>query len=265
MIVEATSSEGATVDFSVSATDKCSSSATVTAEPASGSLFPMGQSEVTCRAVDGLGNSSECTFTVTVVDRTPPQITCTTEDITVQGSTSGNPPLPHSALRWPPQGGPPVYAITAEVSYPDPVATDTCQIEEIQVVCAPPSGSRFALGTHTVTARALDAAGNEATCTFQVTVAGLQAFIRGDSNLDSRVDIADPVATVSFLFLRTFALQCKDAADVNDDSLLDIADVVYELNYIFRGGPRPAEPFYPLCGTDPTSDALGCERYYPCE
>ncbi len=96
-------------------------------------------------------------------------------------------------------------------------------------------------------------------------MAGLQAYVRGDTNLDSRVDIADPIATVSFLFQGTFALECKDAADVNDDSRLDITDVVYELNYIFRGGPQPEEPFYPLCGTDPTPDLLGCERYYPCE
>jgi hypothetical protein len=46
----------------------------VICEPPSGSLFPIGQTTVTCHAVsgdgDGRGGASECSFTVTVIDRT---------------------------------------------------------------------------------------------------------------------------------------------------------------------------------------------------
>ena len=80
------------------------------------------------------------------------------------------------------------------------------------------------------------------------------------------MDIADCVATVSYLFLGAFDLKCLDAADSNDQSDLDLADVVYTLSYLFRGGPEPREPFGDLCGLDPTDpDGLDCARYYPCE
>lgn len=38
-----------------------------------GSLFPPGQSTVTCTATDAAGNTSECVFTITVADLTPPE------------------------------------------------------------------------------------------------------------------------------------------------------------------------------------------------
>src|SRR5205823_4026469 len=43
--------------------------------PPSGSSFPLGTSTVTCTARDASGNTSTGTFTVTVVDTTPPVIT----------------------------------------------------------------------------------------------------------------------------------------------------------------------------------------------
>ena len=48
------------------ATDNCDPSPTVVCVPPSGSVFPAGPTLVTCTATDACGNSSECTFTVTV-------------------------------------------------------------------------------------------------------------------------------------------------------------------------------------------------------
>src|SRR5262245_19531457 len=63
------SSGGAVVNFSVTATDNCDSSPSVSVTPPSGSLFSFGTRTVTATATDDSGNSSQCSFSVTV--RTP--------------------------------------------------------------------------------------------------------------------------------------------------------------------------------------------------
>ncbi len=65
----------AVVNFTVNATDNCSGTVTVTSTPASGSSFPVGTTTVTTTATDVCGNSSTCSFTVTVTDSQKPVIT----------------------------------------------------------------------------------------------------------------------------------------------------------------------------------------------
>jgi sugar lactone lactonase YvrE len=48
------------------ATDSCSTSVTVGSSPASGSVFPVGTTTVNATATDGAGNTSSCSFNVTV-------------------------------------------------------------------------------------------------------------------------------------------------------------------------------------------------------
>src|SRR5204863_1201720 len=64
----------AVVHFQVSATDNCSS-ATVLCTPASGSVFPLGTTTVTCIATDAAGNMTTTSFSVAVVDQEPPVVT----------------------------------------------------------------------------------------------------------------------------------------------------------------------------------------------
>lgn len=59
---------GAVVVFSASATDDIDGSVAVTCVPASGTLFPYGATQVTCTAVDAVGNVGTAVFTVTVAD-----------------------------------------------------------------------------------------------------------------------------------------------------------------------------------------------------
>ncbi len=87
------------------------------------------------------------------------------------------------------------------------------------------------------------------------------AFLRGDVNQDTAVDITDAVAILEYLFLG-FPTNCLSALDANDDGGANIADVGYMLAYLFTSGADPAAPF-PLCGGEPTPDSLTCDLY-PC-
>jgi hypothetical protein len=84
-----------------------------------------------------------------------------------------------------------------------------------------------------------------------------KAFIRGDSNQDKRIDIADTVFMLSYIFMGGRPPTCEDAFDTNNDSRMDISDPIFLLNYLFMGGPQPSHP-YPIPGVDPDLDTLGC-------
>ncbi|MFN0059101.1 MAG: plastocyanin/azurin family copper-binding protein [Planctomycetota bacterium] len=83
-----------------------------------------------------------------------------------------------------------------------------------------------------------------------------QLFIRGDTNSDGQIDVADPITLLGHLFLQEPEPACTDAADATDDGTLNIADAILQLSYLFGGGTLPA-PF-PQAGADRSSDALYC-------
>src|SRR5204863_6822010 len=117
----------------------------VASGPASGSSFAVGTTTVTSTATDAAGNTSTCSFTVTVTDNQLPQISCPA-NLSVNaapGACSSN--------------------VTFTVN-----ATDNCP--GVTVASSPASGTSFAVGTTTVTSTATDAAGNTSSCSFTVTV-----------------------------------------------------------------------------------------------
>ncbi len=65
----------AVVNFVVTATDNCNGAITIVSTPASGTAFPIGVTTVTSTATDACGNSSTCTFTITVLDGQLPVVT----------------------------------------------------------------------------------------------------------------------------------------------------------------------------------------------
>ena len=130
--------------FNVSATDNCAVT-NVASAPPSGSAFPVGVTTVTSTARDSSGNSSSCTFTVTVLDTQPPAVSCPGA-ISVSAASGQT---------------------TATVEFLV-TATDSCAVTNL--VSVPPSGFAFPMGTTTVTNLASDASGNFSTCTFTVTV-----------------------------------------------------------------------------------------------
>lgn len=74
VFAEATSAAGATVSYTVTATDLVDGPVAVTCTPASGTFFAFGQTEVACVASDSRFNEANVTFIVTVQDTTAPQV-----------------------------------------------------------------------------------------------------------------------------------------------------------------------------------------------
>src|SRR4051794_3561591 len=141
---EATGPHGAEVKYEASAEPgSMDESGTITSfvcTPASGSLFPLGTTSVSCTATDAQGASTTGTFTVTVTDTTAPVLTL-----------PGDIETDHHVV---------TYTATAT----DLVDGGT------SVDCHPPSGSTFPTGTTTVNCSATDMHGNTAHGSFHVTV-----------------------------------------------------------------------------------------------
>ena len=75
IVTQAVSTEGTTVGWRPSATDDCSPAVSITCQPRSGSLFPVGRTPVSCIAKDASGNDEHCTFLVIVLPPPPLRIT----------------------------------------------------------------------------------------------------------------------------------------------------------------------------------------------
>ncbi len=78
----------AVVNFTPTATDNCAGVVTITSVPASGSAFAIGVTPVVVTATDVCGNSSTCTFNVTVIDGQLPVISAQPSNRTVCAGTS---------------------------------------------------------------------------------------------------------------------------------------------------------------------------------
>jgi HYR domain len=125
-----------------------------TCVPASGSLFPVGQTTVSCTATDALNRTATCSFPVTVL-----------------APTSENSPVPPPTISCPfnqtassPNGG----AVSA--SYPAPNVTGG--VAPVSTSCSPASGSTFSVGTTPVACSATDSLKRTAACQFTMTVLG---------------------------------------------------------------------------------------------
>ena len=95
--------------------------------------------------------------------------------------------------------------------------------------------------------------------------AAARYFVRGDSNVDGRVNISDPIHLLNLLFVGNVdPLSCADAADEDDNGVLNITDAVVTLGYLFLGMAGPPPPAG-KCGLDPTEDDLDCEAFARCE
>ena len=133
---------GAVVNYTTTVSGSCAGPAFCL--PLPGSTFNIGTTVVLCSTLDLNGDIVSCAFPVNVTDDEAPSINCPA-DMTVASD--------------PGSCGAIVNFTTS--------ATDNCSAT---VICSPPSGSFFPVGTTTVNCTATDPAGNTATCAFDVTV-----------------------------------------------------------------------------------------------
>ena len=127
-----------------SATDNCNMSSFIGSH--SPGVFPKGITTVVYTATDAAGNTAICSFNVNVVDNIPPVITGCSTNITASANAS----------------------CQATISWTAPGFSDNCAGATLGVSKA--SGSLFNIGTTQVIYTATDAAGNTATCSFNVNV-----------------------------------------------------------------------------------------------
>ena len=140
---EATGPAGAQVDYSVSAYDVVDGPATASCSPASGSMFTLGTTTVSCSASDEAGNMGYGRFAIRVADTIGPVITVPG---TITAEATG------------PTGATVRYAASAHDTV-DGLVTPSC---------TPASGSMFKLGVTSVSCTATDRAGNTTADDFHV-------------------------------------------------------------------------------------------------
>jgi len=149
MSVNSPNPAGATVTYTASASDNFDGAISPTCTPASGAVFPIGATTVTCTAQDAHGNSSQASFKVTVVlvDGAPPAFANVPSTVTREAD------------------GPTGSVVT----YTLPTAVDNVD-GPVPVTCSPLSGKRFPLGVTRVQCSATDAHANIGTAAFDVKV-----------------------------------------------------------------------------------------------
>jgi hypothetical protein len=142
--VEATGPSGAVVSYSVSANDLVDGDRPVSCSKPSGATFPLGDTVVSCSAVDDHGNMATNSFIVRVVDSTKP-VLVGPGDLTLEATG------PMTVVN---------FAVTASDAV-DGALTPTC---------TPASGSSFPVGTTKITCWATDSHGNTGVLEFNVNV-----------------------------------------------------------------------------------------------
>jgi len=113
--------------------------------PASGSLFPLGTTVVSCLAVDGLGFTNQRSFSITVRDTTPPLLE-RPANFTTNADAS--------------------QCFASHVVLPTPGVSD---VSPVTITNNAPT--QFSFGVTPVIWTAIDASGNISVCTQSVIVA----------------------------------------------------------------------------------------------
>jgi len=128
------------------ATDNCDANVMITSSHNSGDSFSFGTTSVTYTAMDDAGNSNQCTFNVTVIDQSGPEIANCPSDIEITTADC-----------------------EAAVTWDEPSATDNCSSSVTSSSDFSP-GDSFPLGSTSVTYTFIDDAGNQSQCVFDVLV-----------------------------------------------------------------------------------------------
>ena len=145
LVVQATSAAGASVTYTATGNDAEDGPIAPACVPASGDVFPLGATTVTCTITDSAGSQAGGSFVVTVRDTTPPVLALPQKVMAI--ATSG-------------AGAVVTYSATAADLVDGAFAP----------ACSPASGTTYPLGTTSVTCTATDAHGNTSRAGFTISV-----------------------------------------------------------------------------------------------
>ncbi|MGI9233210.1 MAG: HYR domain-containing protein, partial [Woeseiaceae bacterium] len=168
--VQADDINGAVVTYAdPTATDTGGGTPTVSCDPASGSVFPIGETDVTCTADDGRGNTAEVTLVAVVSDGVPPDLSVPDDFVVPSEGIDG-------------------AIVDFEVT-----ATDNIDPNPV-VDCTPASGTLFPNGETTVNCTATDSEGNESTDSFTVIVGYAGGFGIDPKKLNVKGGSSNPLS-----------------------------------------------------------------------
>jgi hypothetical protein len=165
--------------------------------PPNNSFLPLGETEFTFQGTTPSGLTATCSYTVTIVDTTPPVITNCSSNITVNASLG---------------------ACSAVVNYTAPTINDNCLAFFAQVQGLP-SGAAFPVGTTTNSWVAQDFGGNQVNCSFTVTVVDTTppSITCNFNTVNAEIDSGQCTRTViSTAFNPTFSDNCSSVTITND-------------------------------------------------
>jgi len=184
---EAETASGGTARFTNPVvSDTCDPAPRLELNASSGAFFPIGETVVTALATDAAGRTQSCSFKVRVADTTAPTVSCPA-NLTLEATSAAG----------------------ANATWSAPVASDSAD-DSPRVITSSPSGAVFPLGKTTITATAFDTAGNQSSCTFEVTV--------GDTTAPTLVcpgEITVAAADASGAVVQLPAVSVVDRADPN--------------------------------------------------
>ncbi|HZV81925.1 MAG TPA: HYR domain-containing protein [Geobacteraceae bacterium] len=212
--IEGNTLGGATVTYTTSASDLVDGSVAVTCDRASGSVFPVGDTTVTCSASDVRGNKAAGSFVVTVKDTTAPVIT-------FAGSIA--------------EGDSFIFG-----SVP---AAPTCTAIDVVSGTVPCTVSDYStlVGTHVLAATATDKAGNTAKATRSYTVLAwtllgfygpldmngastmknITKTVKGGSTVPMKFEVfagpEEKTSTTAISSIKTLSVNCSSLSAVADE------------------------------------------------
>jgi hypothetical protein len=147
IVVEATGPRGAAVVFTASAEDIVDGAVTAVCTPSSGAVFPLGTTGVSCSVTDAHNNRALRSFDVRVVDTSPPVIS-SLSDFVLEAAGPGGAFL---------------------LLFTPPIWFDAVDGHGV-ATCLPSISNLFPIGSTRVLCTARDAADNESSSGFTVTV-----------------------------------------------------------------------------------------------
>ncbi len=153
-----------------SAFDNCTANVKVVSNFAPNDTVNIGKYQIFYTAIDDSGNSSTCSFSVTVKEDVAPTITCpkpiiVTQDGRIIADTSQVivTTIQNSNCKQ------------VQINYLEPIGVDNCGVDTTIAVGLLKSGSNFSIGDTFVLYRVFDKSGNFATCRFDIKVLPIEA------------------------------------------------------------------------------------------